>query len=239
MGKTTTANAFRRLKIPVLDADAVVHTLINGEALPAIAVAFPDTIVNGLVDRKILGSKVFDDPVALRHLESILHPMVQRVTDRWLARHRLNRRWLVVLDIPLLYETGGDKLCDYVAVVSASAVIQAQRVLKRPDTVWSPPTFLDHQKTLGRNLLGPCLTAAVRGNNVNIVHLVDFVNSVVHCKNNFFNIACIKIGGIKRIIFNNFKPIRCCGYINNIHITWVELFNYIFGELNHASRINI
>lgn len=132
MGKSTAARLFRRLRVPVHDADGVVHALMapGGRAVPAIARAFPDAVAKGVVDRKALGARVFADKAELRRLEAILHPLVRASERRFLARNR--RRPLVVLDIPLLFETGGERRCHAVAVVSAPAVVQRQRVLRRP-----------------------------------------------------------------------------------------------------------
>lgn len=134
MGKSTAANMLRRMKLPVHDADAAVHRLFatGGAAVPAIEAAFPDSVVEGAVDRRRLGSAVFSDPAALRRLEAIVHPLVRAEALAFLRRHRRARRPLVVLDIPLLYETGGDRLCDAVALVTAPAFLQEQRVLRRP-----------------------------------------------------------------------------------------------------------
>lgn len=134
MGKSTAARMFRRLGIPVHDADAAVHRLLakGGAAVPLIAVAFPGTVVAGRVDRPALGAKVFGHPAELRRLEQILHPLVQAETRRFLRRQQARRRKLVVLDIPLLYETAGEKRCDAVVVVTAPRFVQRARVLARP-----------------------------------------------------------------------------------------------------------
>jgi dephospho-CoA kinase len=134
MGKSTAAAMLRRLGVPVHDADAAVHRLMakGGAAVPAIATAFPDVVVDGAVDRQALGQRVFDDPAALRRLEAILHPRVRRQARDFIKRHRRRGTPLVVLDIPLLFETGGERLCDAVAVVSAPRFVQEARVLRRP-----------------------------------------------------------------------------------------------------------
>jgi dephospho-CoA kinase len=134
MGKSAASQAFRSLGIPVFDADAAVHRLLaqGGAALGAVSEAFPDCLSHGGgVDRQALGRRVFDDPAALARLEAILHPMVRIEERRFLARCAGARRPLVVLDIPLLYETGGERLVDAVAVVSAPAFVQAQRLHRR------------------------------------------------------------------------------------------------------------
>lgn len=132
MGKSTVAAMFRRLRVPVFDADAVVHALqgSDGAALPAIAAAFPEAVVEGVLDRAKLGAAVFGDPIRLQTLEAIVHPLVALARSRFMARYRT--RPLVVLDIPLLFESGGAHRCDLVAVVSAPAAVQHARVLARP-----------------------------------------------------------------------------------------------------------
>jgi dephospho-CoA kinase len=131
MGKSTVAAMFARERVPVFDADAVVRALqgAGGAALPAIEAAFPGvTSANGL-DRAALAARVFGDPAALRRLEAILHPCVARARARFLTQHAGGR--VVVLDVPLLFETGGETYCDAVAVVSAPARVQRARVLAR------------------------------------------------------------------------------------------------------------
>lgn len=134
MGKSTAAAMLRRMRVPVHDADATVHRLLRrgGAAVPAIAAAFPGVVENGAVDRQELGRRVFGQPAELRRLEAILHPLVRQAESDFLRRHRRRRTPLVVLDIPLLFETGGQRRCDRVAVVSCPAFLQAQRVLRRP-----------------------------------------------------------------------------------------------------------
>ena len=134
MGKSTAAKMFRRLGIPVHDADAAVHRLMGkgGRAVAAIEKAFPGSVIAGRVDRPALGAKVFGNPTELRRLEKILHPLVQAEAQRFIRRQRARRRKLVVLDIPLLYETGGEKRCDVVIVVTAPRFLQRARVLARP-----------------------------------------------------------------------------------------------------------
>ena len=132
MGKSTVAAMFRRLKVPVFDADAAVHALQapGGAALPAIDAAFPGVVAGGVLDRAALGGRVFGDAAALDRLQAIVHPLVAAAQTRFLRRHRRAR--LVVLDIPLLFEGGGADRCDLVAVVSAPADVQRARVLARP-----------------------------------------------------------------------------------------------------------
>lgn len=132
MGKSVAANTFRRLGVPVHDADAAVHRLTgaNGRAIPAIAEAFPGTVAKGVLDRKALGAQVFADKAKLKRLEKILHPLVRGLERQFIAANR--RRRLVVLDIPLLFETKGERRCHAVMVVSTSKTIQRQRVMRRP-----------------------------------------------------------------------------------------------------------
>ncbi|EME70432.1 dephospho-CoA kinase [Paramagnetospirillum caucaseum] len=135
MGKSTAAAMLRRLlRVPVHDADSTVHALFarDGKAVAAVDAAFPGVVRGGAVDRAALGAKVFGDDAALKTLEAIVHPLVRAAERDFLARHRRRRTPLVVLDIPLLFETGGEARCDVVAVVSAPAFLQAARVLARP-----------------------------------------------------------------------------------------------------------
>jgi dephospho-CoA kinase len=134
MGKTTAARMLRRLGVPVHDADAAVHRALGkgGAAVPEIARLWPNAVTDGAVDRAALGAEVFEDPQALDRLEAIMHPLARRSSEAFLARHRRLRTPLVVLDIPLLFETGAEARCDAVAVVSAPDWLQAQRVLARP-----------------------------------------------------------------------------------------------------------
>ncbi len=134
MGKSVAAKMFRRLGLPVRDSDATIHRLLakGGAGVAPVAKLFPDAIVDGAVDRRKLGAKVFADPAALAHLEAILHPLARQDMKAFLDRHRRQRTKRVVLDVPLLYETGIDAICDLVVVVSASPAIQRMRALSRP-----------------------------------------------------------------------------------------------------------
>jgi dephospho-CoA kinase len=132
MGKSTTAAMFAAEGVPVNDADAVVHELYRGKAVPLVGAAFPDAIVDGLVDRNRLSASVLGDPAALKRLEAIVHPLVREAETEFLARHRAAGTPLVVLDIPLLFEVGAEGRVDRVAVVSAPADVQRSRVLARP-----------------------------------------------------------------------------------------------------------
>ncbi|MES1150443.1 MAG: dephospho-CoA kinase [Dongia sp.] len=133
MGKSTAAAALRQMGIPVHDADRSVHRLMGhgGAAVGAIEAAFPKAITKGAVDRTVLGRTVFEDQAALKRLEGILHPMVREQERIFLRTCRARRRRIAVLDIPLLLETGGEKRCDAVVVVSAPQFLQDQRVLRR------------------------------------------------------------------------------------------------------------
>jgi dephospho-CoA kinase len=133
MGKSNAAKALRRAGVPVFDADATVHRLQakGGRAIPLIAAAFPGSVQNGVLDRAALRSIVLADRARLRELEGILHPLVRAEQRRFLARARAAGRRLAALDIPLLFETGGDKHVDYIMVVSAPRAIQVARVRRR------------------------------------------------------------------------------------------------------------
>lgn len=132
MGKTATAKMFADEGVPVQDADAVVHALYEGEATPLIEAAFPGTTAGGKVDRIKLGARVIGHPEAIKRLEAIVHPLVAQKRDQFLAESAKAGADVAVLDIPLLYETGGERRCDAVAVVSAPAEVQRERVLARP-----------------------------------------------------------------------------------------------------------
>lgn len=134
MGKTTAARMLRRLGIPVHDADATVHRLLGagGAAVKPVAAAFPGVKRGKAIDRAALGRTVFADPKELRRLEKILHPLVAEAERKFLAEARRRHEALVVLDIPLLFETRGERRCDGVIVVSAPRAIQLARVMARP-----------------------------------------------------------------------------------------------------------
>ena len=135
MGKSTAAGMLQRLGVPLFDADATVHGLLGsgGAAVGAVEARFPGVRdETGALDRRRLGQRVFGDAAALRRLEEILHPMVRLAEKRFVALARARREKLVVLDIPLLYETGAPDRCDFVLVVSAPFWMQRQRVMRRP-----------------------------------------------------------------------------------------------------------
>jgi len=132
MGKSTTAKLFAEAGVPVHDSDEAVHRLYAGPAAPLVEAAFPGTVKDGVVDRAALSRRVVADVVAIRQLEGIVHPLVRADADRFVARNRAAGTPLVVLDIPLLFETGGTNRVDKIAVVSAPAKVQRDRVLARP-----------------------------------------------------------------------------------------------------------
>jgi dephospho-CoA kinase len=133
MGKSTAATAFRRARIPVFDADAAVHRMQGrgGRAVRAIEAAFPGTVRDGAVDRAALRQAVLGKPGALARLEHILHPMVELEEREFVARARRQGNRAVVLDIPLMFEVGGDRRVDHVIVVTAPRSVQMQRIRRR------------------------------------------------------------------------------------------------------------
>jgi dephospho-CoA kinase len=131
MGKSTTAKLFAEAGVPVYDADATVHWVYEGEAAPAIEAAFPGTTVNGKVDRAKLSARVVHDPVAIRQLEQIVHPMVRTYHQKFLDEAERSGVPVVVVDVPLLFETGGEKRVDAVVVVTTSPENQRERILAR------------------------------------------------------------------------------------------------------------
>ena len=124
MGKSTTAKFFREAGVPMHDSDAVVHRLYEGEAVGPVEAAFPGTVVDGKVDRAKLSEKLVGNPDAIRRLEAIVHPLVRAVSWRFMQEQAARGARTVVLDIPLLFETGGEKGVDAVVVVSAPAEVQ-------------------------------------------------------------------------------------------------------------------
>lgn len=133
MGKSTAARVFRLLGVPVYDADREIHRLLarGGAGVAPVAERFPQALVDNAIDRQMLGRIVFEDRQALRRLEAILHPLARRREYRFLAAAARRRAPLVVLDIPLLFETGGAARCDAAVVVSAPAFLQRDRALSR------------------------------------------------------------------------------------------------------------
>ena len=131
MGKSTTAKLFAETGVPVYDADAAVHKIYEGEAAPAIEAAFPGTTVEGRVDRAKLSAKVVHDPAAIKQLEQIVHPMLGASRKKFLDDAERAGAPVVVMDIPLLFETGGEKRVDAVVVVTTSPESQRERILAR------------------------------------------------------------------------------------------------------------
>jgi dephospho-CoA kinase len=131
MGKSTTAKLFVEAGVPVYDADAAVHKIYEGEAAPAVEAAFPGTTVDGKVDRAKLSAKVVHDPAAIKQLEQIVHPMLGASRQKFLAEAERSGTPVVVMDIPLLFETGGEKRVDAVVVVTTTPENQRERILAR------------------------------------------------------------------------------------------------------------
>ena len=131
MGKSTTAKLFEEAGVPVYDADAAVHRLYEGEAAPEIEAAFPGTTADGKVDRAKLSASVVHDPAAMRRLEQIVHPMLGASRQKFFDDAERAGAPVVVVDVPLLFETGGEKRVDAVVVVSTSPHLQRERVLAR------------------------------------------------------------------------------------------------------------
>lgn len=132
MGKSTTARLFGEAGVPVHDSDEAVHRLYADRAAPLIEAAFPGTTKGGVVDRGLLAQRVLGNAAALKTVETIVHPLVRADADAFLARHREAGQPIVVLDIPLLFETGGEGRVDKIVVVSAPPEVQRERVLSRP-----------------------------------------------------------------------------------------------------------
>jgi dephospho-CoA kinase len=131
MGKSTTAKLFAEAGVPVYDADATVHRVYEGEAAPAIEAAFPGTTSDGKVDRAKLSAKVVHDPAAIQRLEQIVHPMLRSYHQKFLQDAEQAGAPVVVMDVPLLFETGGEKRVDAVVVVTTAPEVQRERILAR------------------------------------------------------------------------------------------------------------
>jgi dephospho-CoA kinase len=131
MGKSTTAKLFAEAGVPVYDADATVHMIYEGEAAPAIEAAFAGTTAGGKVDRKRLSGQVLHDPAAMQKLERIVHPMLRAYHQKFLHDAEQSGAPVAVVDVPLLFETGGEKKVDAVVVVTTTPEIQRQRILAR------------------------------------------------------------------------------------------------------------
>lgn len=132
MGKSTTAKMFADEGVPVHDADAAVHSLYTGKAAPLIEAAFPGTVRDGTVDRALLGDRVINDTTAMKKLEAIVHPLVRSAETDFLRKAKEAGHAFAILDIPLLFETGGDSRVDRTIVVTAPPDVQRERVLRRP-----------------------------------------------------------------------------------------------------------
>src|SRR6202050_3305887 len=133
MGKSTTAKLFAEAGVPVYDADATVHRLYEGEAAPAIEAAFPGSTVGGKVDRTRLSAQVVHDPAAMKRLEQIVHPMLGASRQKFLDDAEQSGAAVAVVDVPLLFETGGEKRVDAVVVVTTTPELQRERILARPN----------------------------------------------------------------------------------------------------------
>jgi dephospho-CoA kinase len=131
MGKSTTAKLFAEAGVPVYDADAAVHQIYESEAAPAVEAAFPGTTVGGKVDRNKLSARVVHDPAAIRRLEAIVHPMLGASRQKFFEDAERSGAPVAVVDVPLLYETGGEKRVDAVVVVTTTPEIQRERILAR------------------------------------------------------------------------------------------------------------
>lgn len=147
MGKSTTADMFRACGVPVYDADQAVHDLYEGELVPALEAAFPGVSVEGKIDRLRLSTKVVGNSIAMKKLETIVHPAVRLKENIFLENQKQAGAKLVVLDIPLLFETGGDQRVDKIVVVTAPSDVQKARVLSR-----SQMTLEKFEKILQRQM---------------------------------------------------------------------------------------
>lgn len=132
MGKSTTSDMFKALGVPVISADEIVHELYGAEAAPLIEAAFPGTASDGVVDRKILSERLMAAPDGFSRLEAIIHPLVRAREQSFIDAARADAEPIVVLDIPLLFETGATDRVDIIVVVSCASEIQRQRVMARP-----------------------------------------------------------------------------------------------------------
>ncbi len=150
MGKSTAAKILNRLGFPIYNADDAVHSLMGqgGDAVKPIARLFPDAVKNGVVDRKILGSLVFGKPEPLKKLEAILHPRIRKIEKSAIAEAKKTGHKAIILEIPLLFETGGQERCDFVITVTAPRTVQQARVMRRKGmTLAKFKSILKHQIT--------------------------------------------------------------------------------------------
>ena len=159
MGKSTAGEMFADRGVPVISADEIVHSLYSGKAAPLIEAAFPGTVDDGTVDREKLSRAVLDNEPAFRQLEAIVHPLVEEERREFVENQRRDGKSLVVLDIPLLFESGGETAVDKVVVVSCGAQQQRQRVLKRPGMTEDKfQAILSRQVPDAENVPGPTLS---------------------------------------------------------------------------------
>ncbi|WP_417414829.1 dephospho-CoA kinase [Hoeflea sp.] len=133
MGKSTTSDMFKSLGVPVISADEIVHDLYSAEAAPLIEAAFPGTAPDGVVDRQVLSAKLMAAPEEFKRLEAIIHPLVRAREKQFVDEAAARGAAMVLLDIPLLFETGSTDRVDVVVVVTCAPEIQRQRVLARPE----------------------------------------------------------------------------------------------------------
>ena len=131
MGKSTTAKLFAEAGVPIYDADATVHLIYEGEAVAPIEAAFPGTTVEGKVDRNLLSARVVHDAAAMKQLEQIVHPLLGAHHRQFLDDAESSGAPLAVVDVPLLFETGGENRVDVVVVVTTDAITQRERILAR------------------------------------------------------------------------------------------------------------
>ena len=187
MGKSTTATMFNRRKIPIFDADRVVHNLFSrgGAAVGMVNEHFPSAIANDKVDRTALGQIVFDDPYRLSVLESIIHPLVDKERNYFLQSHRRRKTKMVVLDIPLFYETKKRYKSDFVCVVSAPGFPQRHRALDRPGKTRQKLDAIlarqmpDYEKRKRSNFVVPTGLGIAYTNR----RLRRTLNKIRHCRN--------------------------------------------------------
>jgi len=187
MGKSTTADMFHHRKVPVFDADKVVHNLFSkgGAAVGLVEEHFPSVIMDDSVDRAALGQIVFGNPHRLSMLESIIHPLVNVERNRFLQSHRRRKTKMVVLDIPLFYETKNRHKSDFVCVVSAPRFLQEQRALSRPGMTRQKLNAIlsrqmtDHEKRKKSNFVVPTGLGRAHTNHV----LGKILNNMRPCRN--------------------------------------------------------
>lgn len=184
MGKSTTAKFFKQKGIPVYDADETVHQLYQDESvIKRITAIFDDCLTDNHIDRAKISRQIVQDPAKLVSLEKIIHPLVREKENAFVATHRKNGDKLVVLDIPLLFETGGLERVDKIAVVSAPLEIQRQRVLQRDG--WTEEKF---QAVLARQI--PDSEKRMRAD-----FIIDTSKGLEYAENEVDNIISHLMGG--------------------------------------------